>query len=309
MRFGWAGWVGGSSSSRTQPAASSASPPPFRFPLRNRIAPRAVTTARHRRPRHGKLRVFRFLRRLMTALTVIHLNGPINSGKTTIGLALARALPDARFIDGDDHDAPVDAPFDVQWAIALERLVTQITHARERHLVIAYPIGETEFERLRAARSGRSVESRLACADGLGAQPDRRDVSRRLCVAAVQPDGARYVRCNARCLCGAYRATRRGDGVVTGTSARTLHAGTRIPRSSRRKTASPAKIGKRLLSRHFLLASSSIGLSAFTESRLQALKIPQFPASLFQPSSLICFLYFGVNPAGNRSRFNDQAPE
>ncbi|MDI9682471.1 shikimate kinase, partial [Burkholderia cenocepacia] len=32
----------------------------------------------------------------MAPLTVIHLNGPINSGKTTIGLALARVLPDAR---------------------------------------------------------------------------------------------------------------------------------------------------------------------------------------------------------------------
>ncbi|MET1534233.1 shikimate kinase [Burkholderia sola] len=84
-------------------------------------------------------------------LTIIHLNGPINSGKTTIGRALARVLPDARFIDGDDHDAPEDAPFDVQWAIALERLVTQIAQARERHVVIAYPIGGAEFERLRAA--------------------------------------------------------------------------------------------------------------------------------------------------------------
>ncbi|MPV69734.1 shikimate kinase [Burkholderia sp. BE17] len=93
----------------------------------------------------------------MTALTVTHLNGPINSGKTTIGRALARALPDARFIDGDDHDAPEDAPFDVQWAIALERLVTQIANARERHLVIAYPIGEAEFERLRAACDARAA--------------------------------------------------------------------------------------------------------------------------------------------------------
>ncbi|MCA8085043.1 AAA family ATPase [Burkholderia cenocepacia] len=93
----------------------------------------------------------------MTILTVIHLNGPINSGKTTIGLALARLLPDARFIDGDDHDAPEDAPFDVQWAIALERLVTQIADARERHLVIAYPIGEAEFERLRAACDARDA--------------------------------------------------------------------------------------------------------------------------------------------------------
>ncbi|MGU3779973.1 shikimate kinase [Burkholderia metallica] len=93
----------------------------------------------------------------MTALTVIHLNGPINSGKTTIGIALARVLPGARFIDGDDHDAPEDAPFAVQWAIALERLVTQIANARERYLVIAYPIGDPEFERLRAACDARDA--------------------------------------------------------------------------------------------------------------------------------------------------------
>ncbi|WP_423761231.1 shikimate kinase [Burkholderia sp. NLJ2] len=90
-------------------------------------------------------------------LTVTHLNGPINSGKTTIGRALAHALSDARFIDGDDHDAPEDAPFDVQWAIALERLVTQIAQACERHLVIAYPIGDAEFERLRAACDARDA--------------------------------------------------------------------------------------------------------------------------------------------------------
>ncbi|MFH5255066.1 shikimate kinase [Burkholderia semiarida] len=92
-----------------------------------------------------------------TPLTVIHLNGPINSGKTTIGRALARVLPDARFIDGDDHDAPESAPFDVQWAIALERLVAQIAQARARHVVIAYPIGEAEFERLRTACAARDA--------------------------------------------------------------------------------------------------------------------------------------------------------
>jgi hypothetical protein len=90
-------------------------------------------------------------------LTVIHLNGPINSGKTTIGVALAQRLPDARFIDGDDHDAPDDAPFDVQWAIALARIVDHIATARERHLVIAYPIGDAEFARLRAACDARGA--------------------------------------------------------------------------------------------------------------------------------------------------------
>lgn len=93
----------------------------------------------------------------MTALLVIHLNGPINSGKTTIGRALARMLPDAHFIDGDDHDAPDDAPLHAQWAIALARLVAAIADARERHLVIAYPIGAAEFERLRAACDARAA--------------------------------------------------------------------------------------------------------------------------------------------------------
>ncbi|WP_321869675.1 shikimate kinase [Burkholderia ubonensis] len=90
-------------------------------------------------------------------LTVIHLNGPINSGKSTIGVALAHMLPDARFIDGDDHDAPDDAPFDVQWAIALERIVRSIAEERKRFLVVAYPIGDMEFERLRAACDARSA--------------------------------------------------------------------------------------------------------------------------------------------------------
>lgn len=88
-------------------------------------------------------------------LTVIHVNGPINSGKTTIGVALARLLPDAHFIDGDDHDAPDDAPLHAQWAIALERLVHRIATAHERYLVVAYPIGDAEYARLRAACDAR----------------------------------------------------------------------------------------------------------------------------------------------------------
>ncbi|MCA8039841.1 hypothetical protein [Burkholderia seminalis] len=121
----------------------------------------------------------------MTALTVIHLNGPINSGKTTIGLALARVLPDACFIDGDDHDAPPDdAPLDVQWALALERLVAQIAAARERHLVIAYPIGEAEHARLRAAcdaRDARLFVVTLAPPEAIAASKYERPACRACC--------------------------------------------------------------------------------------------------------------------------------
>ncbi|PRF20860.1 shikimate kinase [Burkholderia multivorans] len=39
----------------------------------------------------------------------------------------------------------------MQWAIALARIVDHIATARERHLVIAYSIGDAAFVRLRAA--------------------------------------------------------------------------------------------------------------------------------------------------------------
>ena len=55
-------------------------------------------------------------------LAVIHINGPINSGKSTLGRALADSLPEASFIDGDDHDAPADAPLGVRIEAALRRI-------------------------------------------------------------------------------------------------------------------------------------------------------------------------------------------
>jgi Mg-chelatase subunit ChlI len=57
-------------------------------------------------------------------LNVIHLNGPINSGKSSVGRALAGLLPDAVFIDGDDHDAPGDAPLGTRIQVALRRIET-----------------------------------------------------------------------------------------------------------------------------------------------------------------------------------------
>lgn len=57
-------------------------------------------------------------------LTVIHLSGPINGGKSSVGRALADLLPGVVFIDGDDHDAPDDASLCKRIQVAL-RIETQ----------------------------------------------------------------------------------------------------------------------------------------------------------------------------------------
>jgi gluconate kinase len=44
-------------------------------------------------------------------MIVICLNGPINVGKSMIGRVLADRLPDAEFIEGDDHGIPEGVPF------------------------------------------------------------------------------------------------------------------------------------------------------------------------------------------------------
>jgi hypothetical protein len=84
-------------------------------------------------------------------LTVVHINGPINSGKSTLGRALAASLPEASFIDGDDHDAPDDAPLDVRIEAALRRIEAEIATKQGRYLVVAYPLDDVDYERLKAA--------------------------------------------------------------------------------------------------------------------------------------------------------------
>lgn len=88
-------------------------------------------------------------------MIVICLNGSINSGKTTIGRALAAALPDAAFIDGDDHDA-YDADFADMLEIAFFRLEREIATAQVAHLIIAYPLRDEDFFRLAAAAAARN---------------------------------------------------------------------------------------------------------------------------------------------------------
>ena len=92
------------------------------------------------------------------ALSVIQINGPINSGKSTVGRALAIMLPDAKFIDGDDHDATATLPGPEKWAVAIARIECHIETADCRYLVVAYPINHGEFKRLLAACQRRSAQ-------------------------------------------------------------------------------------------------------------------------------------------------------
>lgn len=103
-----------------------------------------------------------------TPLTVIAINGPINSGKSTVGAALAHLLPDARFIDGDDSDddgAHEDLPLAEQWTFALERICRWIETVASRYLIVAWPLRDSDFAVLRAAcerRTARLVAVTLA---------------------------------------------------------------------------------------------------------------------------------------------------
>jgi hypothetical protein len=69
-------------------------------------------------------------------LTILHINGSL--------------LPDAVFIDGDDHDAPDQAPLPVRIEAALCRIEAEIANASEGCLIVAYPLDQVHFERLRA---------------------------------------------------------------------------------------------------------------------------------------------------------------
>lgn len=93
----------------------------------------------------------------MQRLTVIHINGPINSGKSTIAAALARALPHAEFIEGDDHGLSDQIPPETRWSMALDRIEQCIHDTGCEHLVVAYPIDESGFSRLDAACKSRSA--------------------------------------------------------------------------------------------------------------------------------------------------------
>ena len=94
-------------------------------------------------------------------MLVVVLNGPINVGKTTTGRALAALLPDAFFIDGDDHDAANDAPLPDRIAASFERIERMIATATAAVLVIAVPLRDEDFYRLRDACTRRAADLRV----------------------------------------------------------------------------------------------------------------------------------------------------
>jgi hypothetical protein len=91
-------------------------------------------------------------RKDVAMLTVVHLNGPINSGKSSVGQALSGLLPNAVFIDGDDHDAPRDAPLATGIKAALHRIEAHIARAKDGYLIVAYPLERSSYEQLKAVR-------------------------------------------------------------------------------------------------------------------------------------------------------------
>ncbi|WP_225770181.1 hypothetical protein [Inquilinus sp. Marseille-Q2685] len=97
-------------------------------------------------------------------MDIICINGPINSGKSTVGRRLAGLLPGAAFVEGDDHGAPEDAGLDTIIATALERIEALIAAAAGAR-VTASPRGAEDPARLAAAagrRGARLFVARLA---------------------------------------------------------------------------------------------------------------------------------------------------
>ena len=81
-------------------------------------------------------------------MRVIWLNGTVGSGKTAVGRALAGMLPDAAFVDGDDHAGP-HLPKQRRWRFAMTALLALIARSGRRHaLVVAYPLTAADHARL-----------------------------------------------------------------------------------------------------------------------------------------------------------------
>ncbi|MCZ4344572.1 shikimate kinase [Devosia neptuniae] len=94
-------------------------------------------------------------------MLVVVLNGPINAGKTTTGKALAAIVPRAAFFDGDDHDAPDDAPLVARIEASMRRLEHLIATADGAVLVLATPLRHNDYQRLLRVSATRHADLRV----------------------------------------------------------------------------------------------------------------------------------------------------
>lgn len=94
-------------------------------------------------------------------MIVLCINGAINTGKTTVGRLIGARVPGACFVDGDDHERR-GASLDIVIEAGVDRLVAAIgEHAgRARVLVLAYPLREPDYARLREAAGEVGAEIR-----------------------------------------------------------------------------------------------------------------------------------------------------
>ena len=81
---------------------------------------------------------------------VLWINGTVGSGKSVVGRAVAVLLPQAHFVDGDDHAGLPGMELVRRWQQAHTVLLGMVArHWPARTLVIAYPLQGTEYARLR----------------------------------------------------------------------------------------------------------------------------------------------------------------
>jgi hypothetical protein len=83
--------------------------------------------------------------------TVVLINGPIASGKTTVGVALQTLVRGSVFIDGDAHAAPDSLSLTARWTYALWCIHGALRDALEaqRSAIVAWPLTPLHYEFLR----------------------------------------------------------------------------------------------------------------------------------------------------------------